>query len=79
MTIERILAICKAYDRLGGAVQEQLDDVLQDRIEDCNPNAVRLLRRFINEVKDHADVNGDDELEDHAETILVEIDAFLKG
>lgn len=78
MTLERIIALCKAYDRLGTSVQEQLSDILDGRIDDCNPNAVKLCRVWLCEAKEHADVNGDDELREDVETALDDIDDRMK-
>ena len=70
MTLPRILAICKAYDKLGWAVVEQLDDVMANNVEQCNFDALKLLLSFGETVKKHADANGDDELYESAQEFL---------
>jgi hypothetical protein len=45
MDLEEILRICAEYNKLGWAVQEQLDDLLNGETEQ-NPNAVKMMAKF---------------------------------
>lgn len=47
-----VIQICKAYNDLGWAIQEQLDDVLDGRGEEANPNALDYILRFLDKVQD---------------------------
>jgi hypothetical protein len=58
MTLDDFVLLCKAYRDLGHAVADQLDDVLVDRIEETNPNALRLLLDWLRKVERHS---GNDE------------------
>lgn len=63
MTLDELVAVCKAYRDLGHAVGDQLDDVLDGRAGDANPNALRLIdERFLTLVHRVAVENDDDEL-----------------
>ncbi len=74
MTLERIIDICKAYSNLGTAIAEQVDDVLDGRIEDVNASAVvHYIVPFLRKVRGHADLNGDDELREEVDNALEEI------
>lgn len=47
MQLTRLVDICDAYARLGGAVQEQLGNILDgEDFEDQNFNALKLIREF---------------------------------
>jgi hypothetical protein len=52
-------------------------DALQGRHDDCNPNALRLVQGFFHHVKEHADVNGDDELMETTQDALDELTDYL--
>lgn len=73
MTLERIIDICKAYNMLGDAIAEQLDDALDGDMGDCNVNALVDCKRFLRKVREHADCNGDDELREDVEDAIEEI------
>jgi hypothetical protein len=43
-----LIRFAKAYTKLGGAVQEQLDDLLADPASaDINPNAIEVIEDFL--------------------------------
>jgi len=57
-----IIQICRAWDRMGSAVQDQLEDVLDGRGDDINSNALPLMQDFLETVNDH-NVMADSELQ----------------
>jgi hypothetical protein len=65
MDLTTILDICKEYNRLGWAVQEQLEKVIDDSdnikemVEDgkLNPNALKYIKTFLENI---ADLTGDE-------------------
>jgi hypothetical protein len=78
MTLTRLLSICDAYDKLGWSIQSQLGDVVQQNEDKCNARALELITKFLHVVKKHADINGDDELREDAETYLANIASELE-
>lgn len=77
MNIETFLDLASDWDALGGAVQEQLRDVLDsDTMNDQNPNALKMIRdRFLKSLKRC----GDDELSSDAHDQIILIDEYLNG
>lgn len=60
MDLSDVIDICRAWDRLGWAVQSQLDAVLDGRdIEDQNPNAMDMVDEFLAVVAEKAEWVGD--------------------
>lgn len=51
--LHHIMKICKAYDCLGWAVQEQLVSLI-DGETDQNPNAIKYIARFASTLPDEA-------------------------
>jgi hypothetical protein len=51
MTLQTFVRLCRAYRDLGDAVAEQLDDVLDGRMDDLNANALRLLHDWLRTVE----------------------------
>lgn len=43
MELDRLIDFAKTYDRLGWAIQQQVDDILQGNTDDINPNALREI------------------------------------
>ena len=79
MTLERIIDICKAYNDLGSAVAEQVDDAIDSRPGDANPNALEhYIIPFLKKVREHADGNGDDELLEEVTNVLSDIKDYLR-
>jgi hypothetical protein len=53
MDLARLMEICKAYNKLGWAVQDQLHDVLENKnYDDQNRNALELIKDFLNDASD---------------------------
>ena len=69
MTLKQLIDFAKAYNNLGAAVQEQMDDVLKGRGEDCNPNALDMLFECLDSIS-----GMDDELIEEVEERMEEID-----
>ena len=71
-----LLDICKAYARLGWAVQEQLDDCLQDSspsgLDDLNDNALDMIRGFLDTVEELG-------ICEEAQGLNEELEAYLAG
>lgn len=81
MELRDLIEIAKAYQSLGWAVQEQLDDFLQGEEEGCNPNALRLASDFLRKVNHKAvaqrwDEDARQDLIDEAAEAREEIDSF---
>lgn len=47
MEIGVLIRLCKKYQDLGGAMQEQLDLVMDDRIDECNPRALAYIEDWL--------------------------------
>lgn len=54
MDLNKIILICKAYDKLGWAVQAQLDDLMGGETAKQNPNAIKLIEKFGRSLPDEA-------------------------
>lgn len=79
MTLERLIDICKAYNNLGGAIAEQMDDAIDSRPGDANSNALEgYIVPFLKKVREHADANGDDELLEDVANVLSDIKDALE-
>ena len=76
MTLEDLLELTKGYAGLGWAVAKQLDDVLNGKADDCNPNALRLLRTWLTAVD--AKAGNDEELADEVGGCLDVVESALK-
>ena len=51
MELSEIIQICKLYNNLGSSIQEQIDDVLSGNADECNNNALRIIRdEFLNQL-----------------------------
>ncbi len=50
MNMKTLVEICKKYNNLGAAVQEQLDDAMNNRFDQCNPNAIKIVDGFLDDV-----------------------------
>ena len=61
MEIGVLIRVCKTYQDLGGAVQEQLDLVLDFCIDECNPNALFRIEEWLHKAGRRG-VEGADEL-----------------
>lgn len=71
MRLESLMRICRAYNNLGWAVQEQLDSVLADNASKCNPNALAMIEKeFVREVKRAADDSRDERLLEEIEEVI---------
>jgi len=47
MNLNTLIAICDKYSDLGGAITNQITDVLNDNIEETNLNALKRIRGFL--------------------------------
>ena len=69
MTLDDFLYLAKQYVDLGWSVQQQLQDVMDgDALDEQNPNALDLIRRFLVTadgvgIEDEVDLRG--QIEDH--------------
>ena len=62
--LDTLVKLCSAYQRLGWAVQKQLDDILAGEDADKqNPNAVKLIRVWLR-MASHAGFEDADDLID---------------
>lgn len=43
MELDELMRFARAYSKLGWAIQEQLDDVVNGNLDDINPNALEEL------------------------------------
>ena len=76
MTVDDLVDLARGYTQLGGAVMEQLDDVLRDRIDETNPNALRLMLAWLRKVEQHS--GDDDELQDDVSGMIQTIEGQLE-
>ena len=76
MNLYTVMQICDAYARLGGAVQEQLQDVVSGApVEDQNANALKMIRDFLTDQVSPGD--DEDGLSLEVNEIATEIDEHL--
>ena len=80
MELSDLIEFANAYRDLGGAVQDQLAAVLDDpgAMEDCNPNALELITRFL-ERQSRGFRHEDDELFDELAELASAIREHLAG
>jgi hypothetical protein len=69
MTLKKLVRIAKAYSNLGGAIQEQLDDVLEENVSGCNVNALNIIEMWLVNIDDDDDETLRDGIEAALETI----------
>ena len=62
MDLALLIEICSLYGRLGWAVQEQLDNLVQEPLDiealkegDYNPNALNLIAMFLDRLEGKVD------------------------
>ncbi len=64
MNIHELIELCRMYNDMGRAVQEQLERVLDNEsLDDLNPNALLIIRSFFRECE-LDDVGGGLEFKD---------------
>lgn len=61
--MEQLIRFAKAYNALGWAIQQQLDDVVDRDFSDLNENAVAEMWQKLNGFDDELDENIKDALE----------------
>lgn len=78
MTLGTLIEICKRYNDLGWSVQGQLHNVYDDpcphTFKKQNPNALKLVAKFLRHVARNAD---DTDLHDEAVAMVKDITEFL--
>lgn len=80
MDLQEILNICRAYRDLGDAVAEQIEAIVDNRFDDANPNAVRMIHeRFLEPVARVARDNHDSELLDCLAALDEDIDDYFES
>lgn len=76
MTLEDLLSICSDFDGLGWAVRDQLlEQVMEGDLSSANPNALKLIQKFLTKVAKVADGSASEEAREHAKSI----DEYLKS
>ncbi len=79
MDLFNTIEICRAYSNLGGAIQDQLDTVLEnsaeDTLADCNINALAYIHEFLVELGRR----GDEDVEYEARGLAEEIVAYIEA
>lgn len=68
MEIGPLIRLCKKYQDLGGAVQEQLDLVLNFRTDECNLNALAQIGEWLRWAERRG-VDGAGELQEEIDLI----------
>lgn len=63
MGIDGLMRFARAYSKLGWAIQEQLDDLVNGNCDDLNPNAVDEINRTMRGYDDDLDAAIDRALE----------------
>ncbi len=77
MTLVTFVRLCRRYADLGDAVTAQLQDVLDGSPEDANPNALRLLLRWLRDLERVA--WDDDELGDEVTGAVQAVETALQN
>lgn len=80
MDLDSLLRICKAYSNLGDAVAEQIHNAADGGMDECNPNALKMIdEKFLRLVQRVACPSDDEQLRDEVATLSQEISAYLNG
>lgn len=53
MTLRQLIVITKAYQDLGWAVQNQLDEILVGNLEEQNAHALKLIATWLTTIERH--------------------------
>lgn len=51
MRLTQLIKVATGYADLGQAIQEQLEDVIEGRADECNANAFPYIKRWLEAVK----------------------------
>jgi hypothetical protein len=76
MNVVQLVMVAKGFVRLGWAVQEQVEKVLEGQAEDCNPNALEMIRDWLEDARCEAE--SDEELSESLFEVVEEITGALK-
>lgn len=85
MELWAILQIAKKFSNLGWSVQEQMETLLDgeseaEDIANLNPNAVRMIVDFFEDIKDYAEQQGNEVLVRQVDRLFERInDVFYTG
>jgi hypothetical protein len=79
MTLDTFFELAQDFAHMGVAVHEQLEDMLEDSWDDLNPNAVRMIVKWLESVRGEAQKSGDTELFVETNDFIGEANDFLKG
>lgn len=63
MELYELMKFARAYNKLGWAIQEQLDDIVNDVNDDINPNALAEIDQRLRGFNDELDAAIDAALE----------------
>lgn len=63
MELDQLMRFARAYNKLGWAVQEQLDDVIDGNHNDLNPNALEEIDNKLRGFDDDLDEAIDNAME----------------
>ena len=76
MDLADLLRICEAYAKLGGAIQEQINDACNNNFDDCNANALKYVKEFMQKI---ALDNGDEgnQAAEEAAQVVEAIDEYF--
>ena len=76
MNVVQLVEVAKGFMKLGWAVQEQVEQVMEGRAEDCNPNALEMIRDWLEAARREAE--GDEELYESLFEAVEEITGALR-
>lgn len=63
MELDELMKFARAYSKLGWAIQEQLDDIVNSNLDDINPNALTEIDERMRGFNDDLDGAIDQALE----------------
>jgi hypothetical protein len=66
MDLEQLMRFARAYNKLGWAIQEQLDDIANGDYDDINPNALQEINATMRGYNEDLDASIDDAMRETA-------------
>lgn len=79
MELSDLIEICRSWNRMGWAVQSQLESVLDGSpLEDQNPNALEMILDFLRDVDRTVAWCDDQQLRESTQAVHEQIADYLK-
>lgn len=67
MELNELMRFARAYNKLGWAIHQQVDDIVQGNYDDLNPNALADINQHLRGFNNDLDMQIDEALEANRE------------